>query len=221
MTMQTLRWWAALLGEWSNFVRASNALLTVSSGIPGELRGLEYVHKYYGRLDWATLLQPAIKIARNGFKVTQDLVDAMKGFDFLIEDPSWAIDFVHNGKLVQLDDTLSRKRYADTLEAIAREGPTVFYSGQMAETMLSAIRSRNGTMTLEDLQGYSVKTRHPVHIDYRGHRLTAGGVPSGGAVALSALKIVEGYTDFGQQGTERLSTHRLDEAFRFAFGEVS
>ena len=196
-------------------------LLTLASGVPGEVRGLEYVHKRYGCLDWATLLHPAIKVAREGFQVTEDLVHAMRGSSFLIEDPTWAVDFAPNGTLVQLGDTMTRKRYADSLESLAREGPGAFYEGGMAQSTISALRSRNGIMTMEDLSKYSVLNRDPVQINYRGYRLTASSVPSGGAVALSALKTVEGYSDFGQQATENLSTHRLDEAFRFAYGEVS
>ena len=116
---------------------------------------------------------------------------------------------------------MTRKRYADTLESIARKGPGVFYTGRMAETTISALRSRNGIMTMQDLQEYSVAIREPVHITYRDYKITAGSAPSGGAVALSALKTVEGYADFELATTANLSTHRLDEAFRFAFGEVS
>lgn len=65
-------------------------------------------------------MAPAIHLARHGFKVTQDLVNQMKSAtkgeaNFLVEDPNWAIDFAPNGTLVQLGDTMTRKRYADTL----------------------------------------------------------------------------------------------------------
>lgn len=145
----------------------------------------------------------------------------MKGSTFLIDDPTWATDFAPNGTLVQLGDIMTRKRYADTLESIAKEGAGIFYKGHMAAATIAALRSRNGIMTLQDLQNYSVKVRQPAQIDYRNYKIVSGSAPSGGTVALSALKTVEGYSEFGQEGTTNLSTHLLDEAFRFAYGEVS
>jgi gamma-glutamyltranspeptidase / glutathione hydrolase len=125
--------------------------------VPGELRGLEHLHKNYGKLPWSTLFQPAIRVARYGFPVTQDLVRYMASAtnypqDFLTKDPSWAIDFAPNGTLLQLNDTITRKRYADTLEAIAERGADAFYTGPIAEATIRALQAENGTMTLEDLK---------------------------------------------------------------------
>jgi len=99
----------------------------LASGVPGELRGLEHLHKGYASKSWKSLVMPAVKVARNGFPVTPDLVRYMKsataGIDnFLVNDPTWAIDFAPNGTLLGLNDTITRRRYADTLEAIAKRG---------------------------------------------------------------------------------------------------
>ena len=195
----------------------------LSSGVPGELRGMEYIHKHYALLPWKQLVRPAIKVARYGFPVDEDLLTfiTMPDTEFLTEDPSWAIDFAPNGTLVGLGDILTRKRYADTLQTISEEGPDAFYTRSIANATITALQGANGTMTLSDLKNYSVQIRDPVQIQYRDYKLTAGGAPSGGSVALSALKIVEGYSDMGQANMINLSTHRLDEAFRFAYGEVS
>lgn len=74
----------------------------------------------YGQLPWSTVMAPAIQLARYGFKVTEDTVSYIKAGiaglpNFLVEDPNWAIDFAPNGTLVKLGDTMTRKRYADTL----------------------------------------------------------------------------------------------------------
>ena len=139
--------------------------------------------------------------------------------DFLVEDPVWAIDFAPNGTRVGLGDILTRKRYANTLEKIAKEGPGVFYTGAMAEATVRALQQANGTMTVQDLQNYTVAIRKTAEIAYRGYKLTSCSAPSGGIIALSALKIVSGYSDFGTPANLNLSTHRLDEATRFAFAE--
>ncbi|KAL1998429.1 hypothetical protein VTN02DRAFT_6193 [Thermoascus thermophilus] len=196
----------------------------LASGVPGEIRGLEHLHKTYGRLPWATVMQPAIRVAREGFPVTADLVRYMNaavadGEDFLSQDPTWALDFAPNGTRLGLGDTITRKRYADTLEAIATQGPDAFYSGPIAETMVHALRAANGTMTLDDLKNYTVAVRNVSQIDYRGYRITSTTAPSSGIVALSVLKILDGYDDFFAPAAVNLSTHRLDEAIRFGYGQ--
>ncbi|RVX73408.1 hypothetical protein B0A52_03050 [Exophiala mesophila] len=200
----------------------------LASGVPGEVRGLQYLHENYGSLPWQDVMQPAINTARYGWPVTEDLVNYMKAANasgsavtpnFLVDDPNWALDFAPNGTLVGLGDIITRKRYADTLEAIATQGPDAFYTGPIAETTIAALQAENGTMTLDDLKNYTVEIRQPVNITYRGYNIFSGGAPSSGAVGLSVLKIVEGYTDFYTEGTVNLSTHRLDEAIRFGYGE--
>ncbi|KAI1372345.1 gamma-glutamyltranspeptidase [Hypoxylon crocopeplum] len=197
----------------------------LASGVPGELRGLEYLHKNYGKLPWATVVAPAIKVARYGFNVTEDLVRYMDSVtpngNFLTDDPAWAIDFAPKGYRVKLGETITRKRYADTLEVIAAEGPDAFYTGAIAEATIAALSKQNGTMTLDDLKNYTVAIRKPSEITYRGYKLTSCSAPSGGVVALSTLKIVDGYDGFGDPAAINLTAHRLDEAMRFAYGQRS
>lgn len=176
------------------------------SSVPGEVRGLEYLHTNYGSLPWAHVMKPAIDIARNGFTVTADLVKYEKSAtaesnNFLVEDPGFAIDFAPNGTLLGINETITRKRYADTLETISKHGADAFYTGPIANATiqaLQALQAQNGTMTLDDLKNYTVAIRKPAQIDYRDFRLTACSAPASGVVALSVMNAVEGYTDFGQ-----------------------
>ncbi|KPM45209.1 Gamma-glutamyltranspeptidase 1 [Neonectria ditissima] len=194
----------------------------LASGVPGELRGLEYLHKNYGVLPWADVVAPAIRVARRGFTVNEDLVrymNSISGGEFLTDDPTWALDFAPKGHRVKLGETMTRKRYADTLETIANEGVDAFYTGAIANATIAALRKSNGTMTLKDLKNYTVAIREPAQIKYRGYKLTACNAPSGGIVALSALNTVNGYKDFGNPRLRNLTTHRLDEAIRFAYGQ--
>ncbi|KAJ5938149.1 Gamma-glutamyltranspeptidase [Penicillium verhagenii] len=197
----------------------------LASGVPGEVRGLEYLHKQYGSLPWWTVLQPAIRTAREGFSVTEDLVRYMNlavgnREDFLSKNPTWALEFAPNGTRLGLGDTITRKRLASTLETIAEFGPDAFYSGPIAETMINAVQAANGTMTLEDLANYKVALRDVAQIDYRGYTVSSGTAPSSGAVALSILKILDGYKDFfSSESAVNLSTHRMVEAMRFGYGQ--
>ncbi|KAL7623705.1 hypothetical protein AAE478_005257 [Parahypoxylon ruwenzoriense] len=196
----------------------------LSVGVPGELRGLEYAHKKFGVLPWNSVVLPAAAVARRGFPVTEDLVRYMEfGLmmterNFLVEDPSWSEDFAPDGTLVKLGDTITRKRYAKTLETVAKHGADAFYTGPIAEATIRYIQQHNGTMTLDDLSSYEVIVREPVSILYRGYKLYSSGVPSSGAVCLSTLKTMEGYAAADAAGRTNLTLHRFDEAMRFAYG---
>lgn len=204
----------------------------LASGVPGELRGMEHLHGKYGKIAWATVMQPAIDVAYDGFTVTADTVhyfasttpEFFGSASFLTADPNWAIDFAPNGTLLGIGDTLTRKRYAATLQTIAEHGADAFYTGPIAEATIEAIRTANaskGIMTLEDLANYSVITnKSPVSIDYRDYKITAGSTPSGGEVVLSVMKAIEGYPDMGDPSKLNVSTQRIVEAARFAYGQV-
>lgn len=166
-------------------------------------------------------MTPAINVARNGFEVTNDTmkyIDGLSNPEFLTEDPAWAIDFAPNGTLVQLGQTMTRKRYANTLEAIANGGADAFYQGAIANYTIAAIQAANGTMTLHDLANYTIELRDPLSIDYRGYKVTSCSAPSGGEVTLSILNIVNGFNGFDDPAQVNLTTHRLDEAMRWSYG---
>jgi gamma-glutamyltranspeptidase/glutathione hydrolase len=191
----------------------------LASGIPGELRGLEELHRLHGKLPWARLFAPAIGFAENGFVVNRDLSNAadVQTYPFLVEDPAWAeIWALRNGSRVPEGARMFRKRYAKTLRDIARGGPRVFYEGPRAARIVAEVQRRGGVLTLQDLEGYRVKHRAVSGVGYKGYRLFSGSAPSSGAVALSALKIFEGW-EAGAE--EALETHRLVEGIKFAYGQ--
>lgn len=142
---------------------------------------------------------------------------AVQGQDnFLVDDPLWAEDFAPEGTLLKYGDTITRERYARTLEIIAKKGARAFYQGPMAKAMIDTVQSSNGSMTMQDLEDYTVSIRDPISIDYRGYKLTSTSAPSSGSVVLSALKTIEGY-DMSDKSIWNLNTHRFDEALRFAY----
>ncbi|KAG6016792.1 hypothetical protein E4U41_004353, partial [Claviceps citrina] len=203
-------------------------------GVPGEVRGLEYIHSKYGLLPWKTVMQGAIHVARHGFKVSDDLIRYInktvegKPSNFLLEDANWAQDFAPKGRLVQVGETMTRKRYADTLEKIANHGPDAFYTGDLAAAMVKHIQQHNGTLTTADLASYKVLSRPVRNTTYRGMSLYTVGAPASGPIALSMLKTMEQYdgddaSDAGRDGDDNddaatLTTHRFVEAMRFAYG---
>lgn len=192
----------------------------LAAAVPGELRGLEAAHVKFGKLPWRQVVEPAAKVARDGYPVTEDLVRYMAagvqyaGYNFLVEDDSWAQDFAPKGRVLEFGETMTRKRYADTLLEVADKGADVFYEGDIAEEMIDIIQASNGSMTLQDLAEYKALFREPLKITYKdNYHLYTSGVPSSGAVLLNTLKIIEGYDDDADANT---TIHRFNEAMRFA-----
>lgn len=198
----------------------------LAAAVPGELRGLEYAHKKFGSLPWKSVVMPAARVAREGYLVTEDIVRYMKagvksaGWNFLVENPSWAQDFAPDGTLVKQGEWMTRKRYAETLERVAEYGADEFYTGATANATIAAVQAQNGTMTLDDLASYQVIVREPISTTFRGFKLYSSGAPSSGAVCLSILKTMEGYdaAASADASNTNLTLHRLDEAMRFAYG---
>ncbi|KAF2405534.1 gamma-glutamyltranspeptidase [Trichodelitschia bisporula] len=195
----------------------------LASGVPGEPAGLAWIHDHFGGLPWKDVVRPAVALARDGFAVGADLARYMasavgSGRDFLSEDPSWAIDFAPNGTRLGVGDWITRRRYADLLQAVGERGVRAFYEGPIAEATIATIQAHNGSMTMEDLKEYAVIERKPATVEYRGQKLTSVGAPSGGVVAMAIMNIVGGYEGFGDPEEVNLTTHRLDEAMRFAYG---
>ncbi len=137
--------------------------------------------------------------------------------EFLTKDPAWAEDFAPNGTRLGAGDLMTRKRYANTLEVFAAQGPDVLYKGPLANATVQALQNSNGSITMEDLANYNVISRTPAEIVYKNYKLHGCGAPASGAVVLSVLKVLEGYEDFGED--QPLGTHRMDEAIRFGYGK--
>jgi len=203
----------------------SQRLIGIHSGVPGELRGLEELHRRYGVLSWYDVLEPSVALARDGFKVSQDTIMYEKvastlGGNFLINDDCWAMDFAPQGELLGLGQTMTRKRFASTLETIAKFGADAFYNGAIADSFVQTLKDNGGIMTTADLASYKVKYRQPLTVEYKGYKITSASAPSSGAVALGILKTLEGYQGLGNENQLNLTTHRLDESIRYGYGRV-
>ncbi|KAK0747698.1 gamma-glutamyltranspeptidase [Apiosordaria backusii] len=201
--------------------RNASVIGGLAVGVPGEIRGLAYLQAKYGRLTWREVVMPAVRVAREGFAVGEDLVRYMKAAsandDFLVADPAWAEDFAPRGKLLGLGERITRRRLARTLEKIANEGPETFYQGKIADSIIKTIQKSNGTMTHKDLREYTVRLKQPLSIDYRGFKLFTTNAPSSGAVTLNILKVMEQFPP-EDLADKNLTAHRLVEAMKFAYG---
>lgn len=188
----------------------------LSVGVPGELRGFEYLHSKHGKLPWKQIVAPAVQLNRQGFKVTSQLGVAIAQYSasLLCVQEYFKEVYCANGTAAGVGDHIRRKRYADTLEIIGEKGVDAFYSGAIAKRSIQAIQSTGGIMTLDDLKNYSVQIRRPLSFDFHGKkRVWSSGAPSSGAVVLSALKVMSTYSDKEIKDVGvNLTTHRLIES---------
>src|SRR5215217_592352 len=191
-------------------------------GVPGTVAGLALAHRRYGsgRLTLAQLIAPAIKLAREGIPIEADVADSLPGVQRRVGRwPSSAKIFLKpDGSALGPGDTLLQRDLADTLEAIARNGPRAFYEGAIAEKIAAAVQAAGGIMTADDLRDYKPILRRPVRGTYRGHQIIS--MPpssSGGVVLIEMLNILEGYKLSVLDGAAR--EHLLIEAMKRGYAD--
>jgi gamma-glutamyltranspeptidase/glutathione hydrolase len=164
-----------------------------SAGVPGTVAGLALALERYGTMELATVLRPAIELARRGVPVTYAMVHSIAeedGGEVLADfraTPTSARVFLRNGKPLAVGDTLRQPDLARTLERIAREGPGAFYRGAIADQIESAMRRDGGLLTKADLAAYRPAIREPLVAGYRGHTVHTMPLPSSGGIILIGL----------------------------------
>lgn len=195
----------------------------LSVGTPGALRALELAHRRHGRLPWARLFEPAIRLAEQGFPMPRRLSLLLGREAFLSKDPAArAMYYDANGRPKPAGSMLSNPAYAATLAQVASGGADAFYRGPVAADIVSAVRGhvRPGDLSLDDLARYAAKERDPVCGTYRDRRICGMGPPSsGGVIVLEMLGLLErsGF-DRAAPGSE-LAVHLFAEAGRLAYAD--
>jgi len=163
-----------------------------ASGVPGSVDGMVEASKKYGKLKWAELVQPAVDLARNGFKVTAKLANALNRIKATFEKANPGKNYLMKADQWKEGDILVQEDLAKTLEQIRDKGRAGFYEGQVANQIVAEMKSGNGLITKNDLANYHSVWRKPVIGDYRGYKVITMPPPSSGGIALlSLLKSVE------------------------------
>ncbi|EPQ31841.1 uncharacterized protein PFL1_00040 [Pseudozyma flocculosa PF-1] len=191
-------------------------------GVPGELKAWKALHDRYGKLPWKQLFEPAIELNTRGFLVTDQLSKALdpKAYPFLCADPVWKEAYCPDGVVKRKGERVRRTRYAHALKRIAHHGIDDFYSGTLAQGVVDAVQARKGILTLDDLEGYEAiwrKTNNVTFADGR-YRAYSGVAPCSGNAVLSTLQTMDQYGTSLEPGVN-LTTHRIIEATKFAYGE--
>ena len=186
-------------------------------GVPGSVKGLVYAEEHFGKLGLKRVIEPAIRLARDGYELGWYDAELFTHDKAMADFPDSKRIFQNDGKGWHQHDVFKQPELARTLEKITAS-PDDFYTGKMAHEIADYIQKGGGLITAEDLAHYEVKDREPVRGTYRGLDVISAPPPSSGGIALlETLNILEGF-DLGKAGLDSAeSVHLISEAYRRAF----
>jgi gamma-glutamyltranspeptidase/glutathione hydrolase len=190
-------------------------------GVPGTVRGLALAHQRFGKLPWKDLVQPAVRLADDGFLLDDAVASSLNGILGAADDfPELRRVFGKGSGAAgwHAGDRLVQKDLAATLRLIAEEGPDPFYKGAIADKIAAEMNAGGGLVTRADLEGYHANVRAPAHGTYRGYDVYAPPPPSsGGTCLVEMLDILENF-DLHKQGRWSPETlHLMTESMRRAY----
>ena len=160
----------------------------LAAGIPGVPAGLSYMAEAYGLLSLSTSLEPAIHLARDGFKVGEYFVRMVKfRLDALRASKEASRIFLQNNNVPEVGHVIRQEDLANTLELIANRGMEGFYQGEMATKLVNGVKQAGGIWSLEDLLEYQVVPRVPVISKYKNMKITSAALPSSGGIVMAEV----------------------------------
>ena len=208
------------LDEAGNVVEGKSTLGGLAVGVPGTIAGLFEIHQQLGTLPFATLIQPAIDLARNGYVVTEKQARsfASKRDEFVLVNGENTL-YAQNYKA---GDTVKNEGLARTLEQIRDHGRDGFYKGAVAEQLVQRVQATGGIITLEDLEQYQAVWRTPINFQYKDLNIYSMAPPSSGGVCIGQMLQMIAPYDIGQYQHNSLEAIQLMvEAERRSYADRS
>jgi gamma-glutamyltranspeptidase/glutathione hydrolase len=190
----------------------------LAAGVPGAVAGLTEAHRRYGRLPFSAVIEPAIRLATEGFVIDEHRSRSI-GWDSarLVLFPASRRTFLPNDQPPAIGTTFRQPELGATLEAVRDSGAAGFYRGWVADLIVAEMKRGGGLISAEDLGAYRAIWRDPIEISYRGHTIYSMPPASSGGVTMGEiLNIMEGYSPMPAFGSVSLM-HREAEAMRRAF----
>ncbi|MDO7887477.1 gamma-glutamyltransferase [Hymenobacter cheonanensis] len=184
-----------------NIVPGRSTAGALAVGTPGTVAGMEALHKKLGKLPWARLVAPAVRLASRGVALTEKEAAGLNRTqaDFIKYNPGSPPVFVR-ATAWQKGDTLKQPELAAVLERIQHQGRAGFYQGRTAELLLAEMKKGGGLITQQDLNGYQPKWRAALHGQYRGYDVITMPPPSSGGVALLQILQMLETSNLGKLG---------------------
>jgi gamma-glutamyltranspeptidase/glutathione hydrolase len=201
--------------------RSLTAAGYLAPGVPGTVRGLETAHKKFGKLPWKTVVMPAVRLAEEGFVISDSLARALNReiAGSMSKFPASVSAYGKpGGGQWAGGDKIILKDLGKTLRAIATDGPDAFYKGWIADLIEADMKANGGIITKKDLAAYRAKVRQPITGSYKGYQIISMPPPSSGGVALiEMLNILENF-DLKKNGRySPQNLHLMIEAMRRGF----
>jgi gamma-glutamyltranspeptidase/glutathione hydrolase len=193
----------------------------LAAGVPGSVAGLYEAHKRFGTLPWHAVVEPAIRLAADGFIVTKDLAyNVSADSSRMARFPGSAALFLPGGKPLPAGARWRNPDLAASLQRIATEGPRGFYEGKTADLIIEEMHRGNGIITREDLATYTAVWRAPITTDYRGHTIISMPPPSSGGTTIALMAhMLERHDIRGTGWHSPEGIHLTVEAMRRAFAD--
>ena len=192
----------------------------LASGVPGTVSGLSLALTRFGKMRWADVIEPARKLAQEGFPVSYSLASSLRSSHAAGAFPEGRRIFQRDGNFYQEGEVLKQPELAATLKRLQSGGPREFYEGRTAHLIAADMRAHGGLITLDDLKNYRAVSRQPLKGTYRGYELLSMPPPSSGGVALfEMLNILEQYPMASLGFDSARKDHVLIEAMRRAFAD--
>lgn len=195
-----------------------------SAAVPGTVAGLTLALERYGHLPLRQVIAPAIRLAEQGFPVSEDLAATLQeARERLSHWPeSLKIFFKAGGIPYQPGDLLIQRDLAQSLKAIADQGARAFYDGVIAEKIAADMKANGGLITMADLKNYRPLIRQPVKGSYRGYEILSMPPPSSGGVHLIQILNILEHFPIGELGHNGAATlHLMAEAMKYAYADRS
>ncbi|MFK7806895.1 MAG: gamma-glutamyltransferase [Saprospiraceae bacterium] len=192
----------------------------LAAGVPGSVAGMIQAHKKYGKLDFKLLLEPAIKLANNGFTITKQQAEVLNKFKDQFIKLNTTQPVLVKKEPWKEHDLLIQKDLAETLRLIRDKGSAGFYEGTTADKIVAEMNAGKGIITHEDLKNYKAIWRKPITQTYKDFEIYSMPPPSSGGIALGQLlKMVEPYpiAHWGFQSTK--TTHLIAEVERRVYAD--
>jgi gamma-glutamyltranspeptidase/glutathione hydrolase len=192
-----------------NVIPNMSLLTHQASGVPGSVDGMVEAHRKYGKLKWAELVQPAIDLAHNGFKITKRLASSLNWEDSIFRKLNPGKNYLVKATGWKQGDLLVQEDLAKTLELIRDKGREGFYAGKVADELVDEMKNGKGIISKADLQNYHSVWRKAITGSYKGYKIITMPPPSSGGIALlQLLHSVESYP-LHRWGYNRDSTVQL------------
>ena len=210
--------------DWPDYMKAqgdTNITGLLAVGVPGTLKAWCEVLERFGRLDLGAVIEPAIRHAARGFRATPYLIEAItEAAPDLGRFPASARTFLPGGAPPHAGDLIRQPDYADTLRAIAAQGPDALYGGAVGAAVTDYMKTAGGLITLDDLRKYRTVERPAVRGTYRGFEIVGPPPPSAGGIHIvEMLNLLEAY-DVAKMGFGTADYfHLMAEVLKIGFAD--